>query len=250
MAITVPDGWEPVTSVAGPSWDGYGEAVQQAATDMAIGILWALSGRRFGLTTVHLAPHIPIRRPSSYAERSGYRPRRPFQPWADRSCGLADEVRLPGPVHQVLSVTVDGELLPADGWRLDPGGLLVRIGEQGWPVGQNLRQPEWTVLYKRGEPAPPGGNVAAGRYAGELAMVLAGDPRARISGRARDIAKQGVQVALAAPEEMANKGLAGIPQVDSWLRSVNPDRLTRAPGVWSPDSSGHRWLALPPEEPA
>ena len=237
----MPAGWEPDTAVLGSQWAVLDPDVAAAALSLAEAELWALSGRRFGVWTVELAPYLPARRPwygvDAYtaAPWGGYT----FDAAAGTARAWGAEVagnrafRLPGPVVSVAQVHLDGAVMDPAHWVRDPDGRLVwaapaTVGP-GWPVAQDVYAPRWTVTYTRGTPVPAAGRVALARYAMELAKGMGAAPADRIPGRARDVTRAGTSLSLAAPEDVANAGLTGVPLVDAWLRAVNPHRLTSRP---------------------
>ena len=245
-APQVPPGWAPDVSAFGAQWDALPAEVQAAAASWAARSLWALSGRRFGTSELVVAPFITPPRPSFYDPRGG----RYAVSTAGVSGGLAGcaaqrAFRLPwGPVKEVALVILDGVAMPGDRWLLDPDGTLVRTDGGGWPVAQDVYAPRWTVQYTRGQEAPRDANLAAGRYALELAKAMTADASCKLPSRTRDVARQGIGLSLAAPEDLADAGLTGVTLVDQWLRAVNPAGLPEAPSFWSPSAARHRVLAV------
>lgn len=238
-------GWAPDTSVAGAGWEDLEPAVQQAALAWSVGVLWALSGRQFALHAHRIAPFLPARQPNAYQQRNRYVPLGVnYRAGYVRFGGTERTVRLPGPVHEVTQVQVDGLVLPIEGWTLDPDGTLVRTDGAGWPIAQDVYapSPRWLVDYVLGSPPPDAGNVAAGRYAGELARAAKGE-RCSLPARARSIARPGLTIELPDVDALTENGRTGSPQVDAWLATVNPDGLAGSGGVWSPDTAGHRFLS-------
>jgi len=238
-------GWEPVTSVAGPGWAEATEETRAAAQRWAVGILWALSGRRFGLFAHRIAPYVAPRRLNAYDQRNRYGPLAVnYRAGVARAGGFcsANAVRL-GPVHAVTGVQVDGVPLPAEAWRLDPDGTLVRTDGAGWPVGQDVyaASPRWLVDAVLGVAPPAAGNVAAGRYAGEWVRA-AGGGRCSLPAGARSIARPGLTIELPDAALLTENGRTGSPEVDRWLDTVNPAGLPEAATVYSPDLARHRLL--------
>jgi hypothetical protein len=251
--VSAPAGWEPNTAVLGSQWAALDPAVADAAVTLAAEELWALSGRRFGTWTVTLAPYLPVRAPCSaggpwggYALNAAAGTATPWGVAATRSTVF----RLPGPVVAVTEVRLAGAVMDPAHWKADPDGRLVwtapaELGA-GWPVGQDVyaEPPAWTVTYTRGIPVPDAGKVALARYAHEIAKGMAAAPGDRLPGRARDITRAGTNITMVAPEDPANAGLTGIPLVDSWLRAVNPHRLSSPSRLYAPEMSRHRVLSI------
>ncbi|TDB80949.1 hypothetical protein [Micromonospora sp. KC721] len=247
-ARTGPCNW-PLNTAACKGWDTIDEAVRMAATHLAVEVLWALSGRRFGLCSTRVRP---CRRRDQDAWLR-------WEPWltlpygslAITWCGCAwygncgcvpaaCEVSLAGPVHDVTQVLVDGVVVPADAYVVQDRRWLVRVDGDCWPWTQDLtlsdNQPgTWAITYRRGVQVPLGGQIAAGQYACEVAKALTGDSACRLPRRVQSLARQGVQATFIDPAQLAKDGMTGLPEVDQWLRVVNPNRLPRDSVVWSPD---------------
>lgn len=247
-ARTGPCEWTLATAYCA-SWDTVDPAVQAAASDLAKEVLWALSGRRFGLCSTTV-------RPCRRGEHDAWLR---WEPWvtlpygilATTFCGCgafgrcacvasACEVSLPGPVHDVTEVLVDGVALPAEAYIVHERRWLVRVDGDCWPWTQNLTlsddQPgTWAITYRRGVQVPLGGQVAAGQYACEVAKALTNDSSCRLPRRVQSVVRQGVQASFVDPMQLAKDGMTGLPEVDQWLRIQNPHRLPRDSVVWSPD---------------
>jgi hypothetical protein len=249
MTVPLPAGWSPSTSVLGDRWAALPAEVREAALSGAVRTLWALSGRQFGTVQVTLAPYVPAPRRTFYDVPPRAVALHAATRSADNGAGCGGWVRafrLPGPVTAVAEVLLDGAALPGDAWACDPDGTLVRTDGGGWPVAQDVYAPRWVVRYTRGREASDDANLAAGRYALELALGMTADPGCRLPARTRDVARQGISVSIADPTELADAGLTGIAVVDAWLRSVNPDGLDRAASVWGAGTTRHRVLAVGP----
>lgn len=250
-------GWAPEVSFAGPEWSDATADQREAALAVAVHTVWALSGRRFGVARVLLAPWVPYISPyRSVPQLAGYRPTDTalHYPFPGSSYDRARRILLPGPTVGVREVRIGGVPLPAEAWAADPDGRLTRV-EGFWPA-QNLWSPVFTVDYVRGTPVPAAANVAAGIYAIEWLKGHTGDVSCRLPSRVREVARAGVRTALAAPETLAGAGLTGIGEVDTFIAAANPALPTRTgralvrssqPGaLWSPETSAHRVLSVGP----
>ncbi|MFD9657050.1 hypothetical protein [Streptomyces mirabilis] len=120
-------------------------------TLVASQILWALSGRRIG-PCPGAGPWIP------YLGTDGaWRNASVCGCKSDCSCGELYEVYLPGPVYDVGSVDVDGQVLtPGAEYGVDAPGKLVRLGGC-WPDCRDMAavpgEPgTFTVTYRWGLP--------------------------------------------------------------------------------------------------
>lgn len=272
----VPCGWVPDLQfcAAGPCCpdvNGAGnEAVAQIASDTAVALLWALTGRQFGCCPVTVRPC----KPQSCKDLSlsdiiffeadrralggsnmgvlSYFPTLVDGAVFNIACGCARgcckcrsdcEVLLPGPVCTITEVEVDGVVRDPSTYALFDHHKLVFLadaeGETNCPPCQNYNLPlgevgTWSVTYTIGRPVPPGGEVAAGMLACEIGKMLIGQECA-LPARVQNVSRRGIDVAFADPFELADAGLTGIPFVDLFIRTWNPDRLKGRTIVWSPD---------------
>lgn len=235
-------------------WDGYTNSERDRATAWATRILWALTGRRFGVCEVTVRPCGGNCRYwggwmayPAIADGVGT----VFSPYirdgAWFNCGCAGsctcrpacEVWLPGPVASVTSVVVDGVVVAPENYRVDNASMLVGLNGQCWPDCQNLNLESpsvgtFEVTYGRGTLVPVAGQIAAGLLAGEFIKACAGNACA-LPQNLSSLARQGIQVTAIDPTDLLDAGLTGVAEVDLWIRAENPGRLTRRPRVWSPD---------------
>lgn len=225
---------------------------------MAVGWLWSWTGKRYGLCEVTLRPSRDDCAGSTYLGRTGIPdPVAGSYGWhaltlsggfvSRVGCGICDDrcgctepvsIRLPGPIHQVNEVLVDGNVVDAADYRVDNGKRLVRQDGDGWPVCNDVGKPPtepgtWQVTYLQGVPVPEGGQVAAGVLACEMAKALALSPDCRLPQRVQTITREGVTVGVLDPFDGIGEGRTGIWLVDSWVASIThaPARST----IHSPD---------------
>jgi hypothetical protein len=245
---TGPADW-PLDTGCCTNWAQLDKTSRTRATAVATEILWALSGRRFGLWPVTVRPARPgctgFNDPTDSRTAC-------YLPWGSLiipACGCTGgrctcvnlyEVALPGPVHDITRVTIDGILVEAGTYLVYDHRWLVRVRNGVWPRCQDLSVPDdadgaFIVTYRRGIPVPLGGQWAAGQYACEVAKASLGDNTCRLPNRVASIVRQGVQTTYVDPTQLTRDGMTGIPEVDAWIRAVNPYRLTRDSVVWSPD---------------
>lgn len=150
------------------------------------------------------------------------------------------------PVTQVLSVKVDGNVQPVDSYELLHGRTLVRqratadTALVGWPTCQDVTLPDTEVgtfsvdlLY--GAQPPDGGVLAAQCLAAEIAKAASPGMTSRLPARVSNITREGISTAFVNTMDLIGQGYTGLPEVDLWLRAVNPAKLTRRARVWSPD---------------
>ena len=214
----------------------------QQAADTAVGVLWALTGRQYGLRAVEARPcpqgacvGLPLRGTSWEPVLDGGVVRNVST--VATYCGREGGVHLPGPVHQLLGWVVDGEERPADELHLQ-GGQVYRVSGEGWP-GQDLGRPAteqgtWAVRYLQGVPVPPGGGYAVARLAQEFHAAATGG-RCQLPRRVQNVTRQGVTVSMIDPSDIFASGATGLPEVDLFIRAHNPYRQAAPSEVWSPD---------------
>jgi hypothetical protein len=244
-------GWTPNTALCS-NWATYDPAVQAYAQRFAIYVLYAATGRQFGLCPVVVRP---CETPNPMLYRSY--PVGAYGPEPYVLDGVAGgvvlgylgggdcvgggchppEIPLPGPVNSITSVTVDGVALDPSAYRLD-GTRLVRQDGEGWPA-QDLSLADgqvgtWSVSYVRGLPVPDVLNDAAGAYACEVAKGRTGGT-CQLPSRVASISRQGVDVQFVSAEDYLDKGRTGYAEVDQIIAAYNPDGIRRPPRVLSPD---------------
>lgn len=238
-----------------PEWNALPEAQKQRALKIATDVIWALSGRQYGICTACVRPCKPFcfscgtgcSRPGqwgvrnimgAYVNENGR--------WVNCGCGCgygkcksSCAVYLdPAPVTEILSVKINGAVA-VGGFQVINGNLLVRSAEGGClPECNDLSAPDtapgtWSVTYKYGIKVPAVALEMAAIFACEIAKACAGQ-KCRISGRMTSISRDGVSITLD-PKTFLDAGLTGLPEVDQWLRSMNPYGLASRSEVWSPD---------------
>lgn len=231
--------------------------VTARALRIATGIIWAASGRRYGICSATIRP---CRDTGSCdwaslgmtpwvwgAPASYFGPASPFvtDPWC-RSCGdscgchALEEVRLPhSRVRSVTQVLIDGAPLEPSAYRVDEYGWLVRLDGGKWPSCQDLELPTteagtWEISYTYGTPVPEGGKWAVERYACELAKASVG-MECELPERVQTITRQGITVSFVDSMDFLAKGRTGLAPVDAWLASVNKHGLARRSRMYRVD---------------
>jgi len=251
-------GWDIDTSCCA-EWDTYSFELQAAAKSYASLVLWAATGRRFGLCTQVVRPcgrycsgNDGLGTYGYYWNGEGF-----FVPylfageWRNCWCGngvgcLACrpdcQVYLEGPVNSIISVVQDGELVDPATYRVDNGTWLVRTHDQStsdcWTLRQdfNLNTGPNTLIvsYLQGMPVPAALQRAGGELACEWAKACTG-AACRLPQRVTSISRQGVTVSLADVDDLLERGLTGVPTVDNVIHAFNPYRLQSRMQVLSPD---------------
>lgn len=219
-------------------------AQQQAAEDLAVQILWALSGRQFGVCPVMARPC------PQYPDYPGYLAAGGTwlvlwdgASWRNMACGCGTACNwntpqvihlgnFGGPVQEIIEVTIAGEVLDDVQYRLE-GNLLYRVGGK-WP-NQNLSAPldepgTWSVTFTRGNPPPVGTARLVGLLAAEFLAACRGG-KCRLPRRVRSVSRSGVTYDMVDPTDIYSEGKTGLPEVDLWLSAVNPHALMQPPSV-------------------
>lgn len=250
-----PCGWAITQCGCGTCWDGYSPAVQARAAALAIGVMWAATGRQYGLCPVTLMPSNPRPRGGLYrtypvlsrtavADWDGTAAMFPYivdGVWRNAcgsgcSCRTACGVELPGPVAAITAVLIDGDEVDPAAYQIHNRTLLVRIDGDCWPVCQTygVAIPGFEVMYERGRALPLNVQAAAETLACEYAKACVGGVCA-LPGQLSSLSRQGVEVTIAQVDRSGPGLRTGIQVVDDAITAVNPANLTERPEVWSPD---------------
>ncbi|MBV9919270.1 MAG: hypothetical protein JOY78_00225 [Pseudonocardia sp.] len=221
-------------------------AQQNAAEDLAVQILWSLSGRQFGVCEATARPWSPPPQDEwRYRYPSGD-PIAPFIPvywggsWINMTCSCRRRctltgpraAHLPGPVNEIVTVTEAGVVLDPSQYALE-GEVLYRVG-QAWPP-QNLDRPlgepnTWSVDYLRGYPAPAGVATFVGLLTKEFLAACNGD-KCRLPRTVTGVTRQGVSYQVYNPQTIYASGKTGLAEIDLWLAAINPHAAMAAPKV-------------------
>lgn len=252
---STPCNWDVDTSCC-TDWDDYSPTLQTAAAEYGALIMWATTGRRFGLCQRTVRPCGLANNPS-HGNAGYYWSEGTWVPyifngvWRNCSgcygsgygcctCEPHCQVYLPGPVHSLPAsgVSIDGEIIDVDAWRVDDGEFLVRTDGDCWPTCQDYNVDTGTgafiVTYYIGVEVPGVLLRAAGELACEYAKSCIGAD-CRLPQRMTSLSRQGVSVSLVDVDVMLRNGLTGLTTVDQVIRSFNPYGLTSKMKVSSPD---------------
>lgn len=221
-------------------------ARRNAAEDLAVAVLYALSGRQFSVCEVTVRPC-----PAGFGQPGcewghQYYLSLDHVSWMGVGCGCPSRcahswpstVHLPGPVNpptddNPIVVTIAGDELDADEFTLE-GDVLYRRTGAAWP-GQNLARPlgdpgTWSVTYRRGIPPPAGVDQLVGLLAKELLLACDDPDSCRLPRTVVATTRRGVSHSFD-PSKMYAARKTGLPEVDLWLAAVNPHGLARPPVV-------------------
>lgn len=200
--MTVPCDW-PVDDGCLPTVESGDDQALEDAISVAQMVLWALSGRQYGVCEETVRP---------------------------TRCG--SPVDLPAPAVSIVEVRIGGEVLPATDYVLE-ADMLYRYGGV-WPA-QDVTRPAgesgtWTVTYLRGIPVPDGVGRFVATLATEFYNACTGG-KCRLPRTVTELTRQGVSHRVYDPQDIYAVGKTGIPEIDLWLSAVNPHGLMQAPEV-------------------
>lgn len=166
-------------------------------------ILWSLTGSRFGLCEV-------TSEPAPGCACRGMK-------WC--VCGGSCTLLLDGPVHDVLSVVVNGA--PFFDWSLRGSTLYAT---SPWPE-------DTVVVYQRGVPWPPGASSVIGELAHQLALSACNSSDCKLPAGLRSRSRQGDTLVFV--DVFTQGGRTGLQAVDLWIKAQR--ETTGRARVWSPD---------------
>jgi hypothetical protein len=149
------------------------------------------------------------------------------------------------------------EVVPGTRLRMERFGRMFGADVECWPTCQDMSLPAtepntFEVTYLRGKPVPEYGLWAAGLLACELIKACAGpgeDCECRLPSNVQSVVREGVSIDLEVFRLGGNGdplfGRTGIPEVDLWLSSVNPNKVTSRSRAYSPDRRPPRRTTWP-----
>lgn len=235
-----------------------------SAVSFATEVVWALSGRQFGVCRVTLRP---CRREcldyswpweitgwTSYPAAGNFvTPLLHDGQWfnivcgqctTDCSCSYVPEVVLPHPVDTVVEVKIDGSILSESAYRVDNHRLLVRTDGDDWPRCNDLSKSDsevdtWSVTARYGREVPEGGAWAVGELACEFLRAFTGED-CRLPRNVTQIARQGVTISYPDVNNIFSNGRTGLYLTDIFIASWNPNRLTNRSRTYNVDAPQHR----------
>ena len=253
--------------------------VKETFEQMAVDLLWNWTNRIFGTFSEVIRPSRVVTpwRPTTFEGAGpdaayyelggrtggwGWLPVYTGSNWLTLRCGICGTVacgcdpqqlfsiHLPGPIESVENITINGEVLDPEDYRIDYGHTLIRQDGKTWPTRQNLlkklgEEDTWSIEFTRGVPVPVGGQIAAGMLACELHKASTMDPTCGLPSRVQSVTRQGVSMEVVATEfKDIQDGRTGLSSVDFWIASVTRPREYAGitfPGAKAPN----RWNAGP-----
>lgn len=232
-------------------------AVSGVALQVASEILYALSGRQFGLCTVTVRPCRQDCYGDTWPAVIGVPATTYPQPllyagqWYNLTCGsctsgcscaVVSEITLPTPVYDILQVKVDGEVLVADtDYRLDGNRYLIRLGGETWPLCNNINLADteegtWSVTYRSGQPLTELGKLALGVLTDEFTKALLCNTDCKLPKPVQSLTRQGVSITFLDPNEVFQAGRTGLYIPDLFITTTNPRALTQRARVYDIDN--------------
>lgn len=244
-----PCDWD-ITTDCCTDWDDLSPALQAQATSYATLVLWAATGRQFGLCEQIVRPcgrQCDSNWNGFYWDQGTWIPYIFNGVWRNCACGMGlcicaprCQIYLPGPVESVSEVLMDGAVVDTATYRVDDRVWLVRTGTDNcWPLRQDysLDVPAvgtLQVTYVRGTEPPAALLNAAGTLACEYAKACQGQA-CRLPSRVSSIARQGVSVTMVDVDTLLKNNLTGIQEVDQIIISLNPYGMKGRTRFYSPD---------------
>lgn len=234
--------------------------VTAEAVVVATEVVWALSGRQFGLCEVTLRP---CRQecgtyPWPNSGLSGGWSEWPGQSWlsvalvggqwfnvvcgrctSGCACTSIEEITLPAPVYRIIEVRVDGDVLPTGSYRLDDARKLVRIDGGEWPRCNDLNLADtedgtWSVTAEYGQVVPESGAWAVGELACQLIRARNGED-CMLPANVTQLVRQGVTIQMPNAVELIKEGVSNLYLVNLFISTYNPNRLRHRSTVYSVD---------------
>ena len=267
MAISAgPCIWPDFTQMCCDVWNDFSPDLQEQATEYAKTIVWAATGRQFGLCEMTVRPcgRQCANCPNGWFY-DGYGTWVPYifngvwrncwcggdGPGGCCTCDPACQVYLPGPVYSVSQVRVNSETLPVSGayFVLDQQWLVRVDTEACWPLcaDQNLAPNDpaaFEVTYLRGRPVPTALAQGTATLACEYAKACLG-MTCRLPARVASISRQGVTVSMVDIAEILKNGLTGLWELDQLILAYNPYGMKGQTRFYSPDLQEPRQITWP-----
>jgi hypothetical protein len=211
--------WEPIGCDGCSEFSTLDDAQRQEIQAWAVNRLWLWTHQRFGPCPVTMHNDSP--------ECCGAT----LEAQLRGIICLDNEIVLPGPISEPISIVIDGEDLDPCLFHVDDYNILVR-DDGGKFVG------DWEIVYLLGEAVPPGGGIVAGILAREYAKSMCGDSTCRLPKRITSITRQGLTMGLIDNFGNLKDGYTGIWEIDDWIAAQNEP--AQRSSVFSPDIPRYR----------
>ncbi len=260
-ATVGPCSWTIPDPLCCDEWATLDPTTQSSARDYAALILWAATGRQFGLCEITVRPCGIRRCPDGMADFFGFNwsggtwiPYIFNGTWFNCACpGICCcdprcQVRLMGPVDSIVEVTLGGIAVDPSTYRVDDNHWLVRTAGECWPFCSDMDTDDgdnvFQVTYLRGMTPPPALLRAASTLACEWGKACTG-AACRLSNRVTSIARQGVSIEMADPNMILEEGMTGLWEVDAVIRALNPYKRVQRGRIYAPEMNVPRMTTWP-----
>lgn len=262
-APSLPCNWD-VDPGCCTEWANYDPSLQARAAQYGAFVMWAATGRRYGVCPRTVRPCGRSRETTNtygyYWSGGVWFPYIFNGVWRNCSgcsggfgcctCEPRCQVYLPAPVASIPAsgISIDGQIVDASTWRVDDAMWLVRTGGECWPECQDYTADSGTgvfeVQYNQGYEVPSILLSAAGELACEYAKACLGQA-CRLPSRAQSITRQGVSMSMVNIDEVLKAGLTGVQTVDQVIMMFNPYGLKSPMRISSPDLPVQRTVTQP-----
>jgi hypothetical protein len=148
-------------------------------------------------------------------------------------------------VNSIVTVKVDGMVLPVSAYRVDNFNLLVRLDGEDWPRCNDLNLDDteigtWSVTADYGQEVPEIGKLAAGQLAVEIAKRCVNASGCVLpSGTVQQVSRQGVTKVFFDSDTAFKGGMTGMYWPDLFIKTFNPSGTGLA-NIFDMDGSKHR----------
>lgn len=154
-----------------------------------------------------------------------------------RGCAGFEQVTLG--THRLVSVdsvTIGGDVVSSDAYRVDEGRYLVRTDGGSWPCCSR----NWQVTFTYGRRPPVAGVRSAAKYAAELVKACdeASFGQCALPDSVTQVVRDDATFQIIDPQQYLENGRTGLRAVDDWLQAINPRGSRRRGRVWSPTMGG------------
>lgn len=140
-------------------------------------------------------------------------------------------IRLRGyPVRTITSVSVNGEVLPPNAYRVEGKKYLTRTNGMCWSTSSGVE-----VVYTAGINPPRAGQEAAIRLANEFILAVTDPASCALPERVTNVSRQGVDYTLLDAQDFLEEGRTGIYEVDLFIKAANPINAKKKPRIFSVD---------------
>jgi hypothetical protein len=161
------------------------------------------------------------------------------------SCSVVSETILPGPIREIVQVTIDGQVLdPVTDYRLDDYRKLVRLGGNQWPLCNDLNKSitetgTWSVTMITGLPLPTLGKFAVGQLFCDILNDLVNND-CSLPDNVTDITRQGLSFTLDDVQRAVESGFDTLKYVNKFIERYNPHKLAARPRLYDIDAPDFR----------